>query len=77
MSLKRDGITGALKLITLNFSILSGKAFFKRKVRSLGGQDFTHWLPLYLGSHKKKAKFVEIMLRTLSILDSGSSHYSP
>ena len=75
VALKRDKSTLEVKLITLDYNILSNKAFYKKKTRKIGQKTFTHWLPLYLGNAKKKGKHIELMKRALSLFKTGSTAY--
>lgn len=73
--LKRDISSLQIKLINLNYNILSNKAFFKRKTRKIGQDTFTHWLPLNLGNPKKKSKQLELLKRALNFMKSESAAY--
>ena len=77
VNLKRDRSSLEVKLISLNYNILSNKAFFKKKVRKVSQQTFTHWLPIYLGNVKKKGQHIELLKRALSYFKAGCTKYSP
>lgn len=50
VSLSRLPRTGEIRSVTPSIDLLSLKAFTKHKVRrSIDGEKFTHWLPLYFG----------------------------
>ena len=50
ISLKRSPRTGLVNFVNPTMDLMNMRAFTKMKVRkSLGGERFTHWLPLYFG----------------------------
>ena len=50
ISLKRSQRTGLVSFVNPTMDLMNMRAFTKLKIRkSLGGERFTHWLPLYFG----------------------------
>jgi hypothetical protein len=53
ISLKKSPRTGKIMYINATLDLISIKAFRKLKIRrSLAGERFTHWLPLYFGENQ-------------------------
>lgn len=50
ISIKRSQRTGGVSYVNPTMDLMNMRAFTKMKIRkSLGGERFTHWLPLYFG----------------------------
>jgi hypothetical protein len=70
ISLKRSPRTGLVNFVNPTMDLMNMRAFTKMKVRkSLGGERFTHWLPLYFG----ESEHFEVERENQQAIDENAS----